>query len=209
MEQQHRTEQWFADRVGHVTASRMADLMARTKSGPSASRANYLAELVAERLTGESQSGYSNAAMQWGIDHEPQALAAYEERKLCVVEPVGFIKHPHIDWAGASPDGVVSAMDGQSGLVETKCPNTKTHLDYLMSQSIPQKYVYQMQWQMACTGAAWCDFASFDPRLPADLQLWIRRVDRDPDTIHTLETEVQKFLGDVSQTITKLRGMTC
>ena len=208
MEQQ-RIPEWFADRVGHVTASRMADLMARTKSGTSASRANYLAELVAERLTGESQSGYSNGAMQWGIDTEPHAIAAYEDKRLCVVEQVGFIRHPHIQWSGASPDGLVACMDGQSGLIETKCPTTKTHIEYITHQTIPQKYIYQVQWQMACTGAAWCDFASFDPRLPTDLRLWIRRVDRDPDTIHTLETEVQKFLGEVSETIAKLRSMTC
>jgi putative phage-type endonuclease len=195
-----RTEEWFTARLGKVTASRVADIVAKTKSGYSTSRANYMAELVCERLTGKQGDSFSNAAMVWGTNTEPMARAAYEAFEGVLVEETGFVSHPTIAMAGASPDGLV----GEDGLVEIKCPNTATHIETLLSKSVPLKYLYQMQWQMACTGALWCDFVSYDPRMPEDMQLFIERQERSDDTIIDLEREVEKFLSELEDKIVAL-----
>jgi putative phage-type endonuclease len=174
--------EWFAARCGKVTASRVADIIAKTKTGPSASRENYLAQIVCERMTGKPAESYSNAAMAWGTEQEPFARAAYESAKDVLVEEVGFVPHPNISEAGASPDGLV----GLFGLVEIKCPNTATHIQTLLDQKVPEKYNTQMQWQMACTQRQWCDFVSFDPRMAEGLQLFIKRVELDPVYIANL-----------------------
>lgn len=195
-----RTEEWFAARLGKVTASRVADVVARTKSGYSTSRANYMAELVAERLTGKKGDSYSNAAMQWGTEQEPFARAAYESAKGVLVQEVGFVPHPTIADAGASPDGLVST----DGCVEIKCPFTATHIDFLMDGVVPDKYVTQMQWQMACAGRLWCDYVSYDPRLPERMQIKVLRIMRDNVLIKNLEDEVQKFLMELQVKVMKL-----
>jgi putative phage-type endonuclease len=182
--------EWHALRCGKVTASRVADVMAKTTKGWGASRINYAAELIAERLTGTAAEGFTNAAMQWGTDQEPNARMAYEFMQDVTVEQVAFVVHPLIEDAGASPDGLV----GESGLVEIKCPNTATHIDTLIRQEIPSKYITQMMWQMACTGRQWCDFVSYDPRLPESMQLFVKRVERDNALIDELETAVAVFL---------------
>lgn len=198
---EQRSEEWFAARLGKVTASRVADLMATTKTGYSASRANYLAELICERLTGQQAERFSNAAMAWGTETEPQARAAYEFITDASVQEVGLIDHPSIAMFGASPDGLI----GDDGLIEIKCPNTATHIETLLGETVPGKYVTQMQVQMACTGRAWCDFVSFDPRLPGDLQLWIKRVQRDDVAIQNIEAETVKFLGELDAKVLALR----
>lgn len=195
------TPEWRAVRLGRVTASRVADVVAKTKSGPGASRANYMAELLVERLTGQPAERFQNDAMRWGADHEPAARQAYEFLRECAVEQVGFVHHPRIAMAGASPDGLV----GADGLLELKCPNTATHVDTLLGQAPPGKYVIQMQWQMACTGRAWCDFGSFDPRLPYEMQLWVSRVMRDETHIRELEAEVEAFLAELDDKARRLR----
>lgn len=197
-----RGDEWRSYRCGRVTASRIADLMATTRSGPAASRKNYLAELVAERLTGFAVEGYSNAAMQWGTDQEPTARAAYEFVSDVDVTEVGFIDHPHIKMAGCSPDGLV----GEDGMVEIKCPNTATHIDTLLRGEVEGKYLKQVQFQLACTGRAWCDFVSFDPRLPAEMQLWVRRIPRDDSAIDEIEDAVAAFLKELAETATTLRN---
>jgi putative phage-type endonuclease len=200
---EQRTEEWFATRCGKATASRIADIIAKTKTGASASRENYLAQLVCERMTGKPAESYSNAAMQWGTDQEVYARAAYEAAKDVLVEEVGFAIHPTIKDAGASPDGLV----GEFGLVEIKCPNTATHIQTLLDQKVPEKYIVQMQWQMACTGRQWCDFASFDPRMEEGLQLFIKRVEYHPLYVAELEKEVINFLMDVEDKIRKLNKL--
>lgn len=202
---QQRTDDWYQARCGKVTASRIADVVARTKAGWGASRANYAAELVAEILTDTPAEGpRKSAAMQWGIDTEPAARAAYEAETGMLVEDVGFIEHPTIVRSGASPDGYV----GAGGLVEIKCPNTATHIDTLLRKTIPQKYQLQMQWQMACCpGREFCDFVSFDPRMPDKLQLWICQVERDDETIEQLETDVLDFLTEVQEKVSQLRKL--
>ena len=194
------TDEWLAARLGRVTASRVADVIARTKTGPSASRANYMAELVAERLTGARGETFTNAAMQWGTDNEPEARLAYEFRTDVTVEQVGFIAHPSIEMSGASPDGLVAA----DGLVEIKCPNTATHIETLLTGTIPAKYETQMLWQMACTGRAWCDFASFDPRLPEEMRLFVKRFARDDKRIAEMEEQVRVFLFELDTTVRRL-----
>jgi putative phage-type endonuclease len=194
------TPEWFAARLGNVTASRVADVIAKTKSGYSASRDNYMAQLICERMTNTVAESYSNAAMQWGTETEPLARAAYESYADVLVDQVGYVPHPTIKRAGASPDGLTP----QSGLIEIKCPNTATHIDTLISEQVPSKYITQMQWQMACTGRLWCDFVSFDPRLPNGLQLFVTQIERDEKYIAMLEEEVTKFLTELDAKIFKL-----
>jgi putative phage-type endonuclease len=195
------SEEWMAARVGRVGASRIADIVAKTKTGYSTSRANYAAELVAERLTGTKAESYVNGAMQWGIEKEPEARSLYEFLNDCEVNTVGIVLHPTIEMAQASPDGLV----GDEGLVEIKAPLTATHIATLLGGSIDGKYLKQMQWQMSCTGRAWCDFVSYDPRLPAEMQLYVQRVKRDPVMIADLEREVQAFLMEVDETVLRLQ----
>jgi len=199
---EQRSPEWFAHRLGRVTASRIADVMAQTKSGPGAARKNYMADLVAERLTGEAREGFTNAAMQWGTDQEPQARAAYEFITDATVQGVGFIDHPVMPMAGCSPDGLV----GDAGMVEIKCPNTATHIDTLLTEKIDGKYQKQMQFQLACAGREWCDFVSFDPRLPAEMQLWFCRILRDDDAVSEIERAVTEFLSDLDSTVAALRA---
>ncbi len=199
---EQRTEDWFEARLGRVTASRTADVMAKTKTGYSASRANYMAQLITERLTGRSESGFSSAAMQWGTETEPQARAAYELMTGRDVVEVGFVQHPVVLDFGASPDGLV----GDDGLIEIKCPNTATHIETLLNEKVPSKYNIQMQVQMLCTDRAWCDFVSFDPRLPGDMAFWMKRVERDDKLCKEIEAEVVKFLAELGQKLDQLRS---
>ena len=200
---EQRTAEWFQARLGKVTASRVADVIAKTKTGYSASRENYMAQLVVERLTNTQAESYTNAAMQWGTDQEPFARAAYEIKMGVMVEETGLVDHPNIAMAGASPDGLV----GEDGLVEIKCPNTATHIDTLLTQTVPAKYITQMQFQMACTGRQWCDFVSFDPRMPQKAQIFIKRVLRDDSFIKEIESEIKKFLAEVSAKVDQLNKL--
>jgi putative phage-type endonuclease len=197
--QQANREEWLQSRLGKVTASRVADVIAKTRSGYSASRDNYMAQLIVERLTGKPSESFSNAAMEWGTEQEPHARAAYAARTGELVEEVGFIDHPTIQGAGASPDGIVG-----EGLVEIKCPQTNTMLEWILTRTIPARYLAQMQFQMAVTGAKWCDFAAYDPRLPEHLQLLIIRVERDDTRIAEIEAEISMFLGELDDKVNKL-----
>lgn len=195
--------EWKKARAGRVTASRIVDIVAKTKSGASASRENYMAQLVCERLTGEPSECFVNEAMRWGTEKEPEAKSMYGFITSVDVYPVGMVSHPNIAMASASPDGLV----GDVGLIEVKAPQTSTHIATLLGKPIDKKYMMQMHWQMACTGRQWCDFVSFDPRLPPEMQIEIRRVERDPVVIAELEIEVRKFLGEVADTVERLVKM--
>ena len=187
------TPEWHELRRGKVTASRVADILAKTKTGASASRQNYLIELALQRTTKTIQPSYTNDAMAWGTATEPQARVAYEVKTNNFVDQVPFIDHPTIKGFGCSPDGLVD----KDGLLEIKCPNSATHWEYFKYNRPPQKYVIQMQAQMAVTGAKWCDFVSFDPRMPERSQLLIVNVPRDPEFILYMETEIKLFLDEV------------
>ena len=194
------SDEWKQQRLGKVTASRIADVTAKIKSGWGASRANYMAELLVERLTGIPADCYINDAMRWGTEQEPLARSAYEFLQDCTVDPAGFVDHPTIAMSGASPDGLV----GDDGLVEIKCPQTATHIETLQGATVPGKYLGQIQWQLACTGRAWCDWVSFDPRMPAAMQLFVHRVERDDKAIAELEKTVSDFLSDLDAKIEAL-----
>ena len=204
---EQRTEEWFQQRLGKVTASRISDVIAKTKTGVSTSRQNYLVQLVSERITGKKGDSFVNQAMLDGIEREGAARAIYMLNRDVSVTEVGFFDHPVIKNSGASPDGAVNAEeDGKyAGLIEIKCPIETTHTNTLMSKSVPSKYIPQMQWQLACTGAKWVDFVSYNPNFPMELQLFVARVDRDDTYIAELEAEVVKFLEEVEQTIIKLK----
>lgn len=196
------SEAWFAARAGKVTASRVSDVIAKTRNGWGAGRANYMAELICERLTGVCAPGFTNDAMRWGTDQEPFARQAYAERFGVDVFEVGFIDHPEIAMSGASPDGLV----GDAGMVEIKCPNTATHIETLRTGAIADKYLVQMLWQMGCTGREWCDFVSYDPRLPPSMRLFVQRVPRDLSRLLDLEHEVSAFLAELDATVADLRA---
>ena len=197
------SDEWKMARLGKVGASQVADVIAKTKSGPSASRMNLMALKLAERLTGTLADSYTNAAMELGTATEAEARTAYEFYSNVTVEQVGFIDHPSIKMTGASPDGLV----GDGGLVEIKAPNTATHIDTLLNGKVPGKYVTQMMWQMSCTGRQWCDFVSYDPRMPEALRLWQRRVLRDSGMISELEIEVRAFLAELDEKERALRAL--
>ena len=195
--------EWLMQRCGKVTASRVADILAKTKSGPAASRQNYLAQLVAERLTLTVEPSFINEAMRWGTEHEPIARALYELQTGYTVDQVSFVNHPTIDMAGASPDGLVL----NDGLVEIKCPNTATHIDYLLSGGVPSKYKPQMSWQLICTERSWCDFVSFDPRMPDDLQLFVVRFNPSMEDLDDVQKEVLAFIAEVDDTVKRLESI--
>ena len=192
--------EWFAQRCGKATASRISDIVAKTKTGYSTSRANYMAQLVVERMTNQVAESYSNAAMEHGITFEPFARASYELKTGNMVDQVGAIDHPRIAMSAASPDGLV----GDDGCLEIKCPNTATHIDTLLGDEPAKKYYDQMQWQMVCANRSWCDFVSFDPRMPSHLQLFVKRIERNDIYIAELENEVIRFLAEVDDKVKKL-----
>jgi len=173
----------------------MSDAMAGKET---AARRNYIAQLVAERLTGERQESFTTSAMEWGTSHEPIARAEYEFLTGIDVEQVGFIQHPELEMCGASVDGLV----GDVGLIEIKAPNTATHIDYLLGQKPPAKYVPQMALQLICTGRKWCDFASFDPRMPEKHRLFVVRY--QPTDLGKYDAAAALFLADVADTMARL-----
>ena len=188
---------WFAQRQGLVTASRLSDVMAKETT---ASRNNYMAQLIAEVLTGETEESYTNDFMQWGIEKEGEARTAYEFVKNTRVEEIGFAMHPKLA-SGASPDGLV----GNDGLVEIKCPKTKPHIDYLLTETIPKKYKYQMLWQMECTSRNWCDFVSYDPRLDTARQLFVKRYELDAKELDKIREKVTEFIDEMADKIKLLK----
>lgn len=198
------TPEWFAARLGKVTASRIKDVVAKTKTGPSASRKNYAAELMLERLTGQRKESFSNEAMRWGTETEPLARLAYSLHTGLDVEEVGFIDHPSVLRSGASPDGLV----GERGMVEIKCPNTATHCEWAIAGKVPPEHELQMQWQMDCCDRDWCDFVSYDPRMPEGEQLFIRRTGRlSEEKMDELRKDVADFDYEVSKLVSSLNDV--
>ena len=198
-----RTDEWFQARMGKVTASRMADVMAKIKSGEAAARRNYRMELLCQRLTGRIEEGFVSSPMQRGTELEPIARGTYEGETGQMVEEVGFIVHPEIDQMGASPDGLV----GDDGMLEIKCPNTATHIDFIMTGKIDPAYQWQMTCQMVCAGRQWCDFVSFDDRLPEELQYRCVRYDLDHKMAESMTEEVKRFLSELDELEQKMRSM--
>lgn len=205
-----RSPDWFKARLGKVTASKVGDILATIRNGNyAASRKNYAAQLITERLSPENlPEPYTNEAMLWGIEQEPLALEAYRNKTGNSVEEVGFVDHPTIPMAGASPDGLVVDILSpftEEGCLEIKCPTTATHIETLLAGEIPSKHRYQMLWQMACTGRKWCDFVSFDSRMPSEMQLFVKRFIPEADEVERTEAEVKVFLKEVEETIQELK----
>ena len=194
---EQRSDEWFQARLGKVTASRISDVLAATTT---AAYNNYQAQLIAERLTGEPYESHVTTAMQWGVDTEADARSMYEFMTDNTVLEIGFVPHFIIKESGASPDGLV----GLNGQVEIKCPNTATHIKTLTTGKIEKKYRDQMTWQMACTGRKWCDFVSYDPRLPAEYNLCIIRFERDDEEVKKMELRVKEFLGALDDKISQM-----
>jgi len=200
------TPEWFNSRLGKVTASRVADVLATIKSGESASRRNYRMQLVCERLTGKKEETFTNAHMERGIELEPIARSLYEMDSGLFVKEIAFVEHPTIEMAGCSPDGLVS----EDGLIEIKCPTVANHIESITGKpvgTVPSKYIPQIQFQLACTGRAWCDFVSFNNELPEHLQLFVKRVYRDDEYIANMEKEVAYFLNEVADTVNELEKL--
>ena len=201
---EQRTPEWFAQRLGKVTASRINDVMATLKSGgETASRKNYRAQLAIERLTQTQAQSFASAAMQWGTDCEPLAVAAYEAKLGVFVDAAAFVDHPHTKNSGASPDGLV----GANGLLEVKCPNSATHFEWLLAGVVPKEHQNQMLWQMACTGRDWCDFVSYDPRMPEHAQLFVVRLERDDAAISKITKAVESILEEVDEMCAQIEAM--
>ncbi len=192
------TSEWLSERAGKVTASMFTNIMMKPST---AGYQSYQGQLIAEQLTGIPHEGYTNSYMAWGTETEPQARAMYELETGNTVDEVGFINHPFIKNSGASPDGLI----GDDGLVEIKCPATHTHIKTLTGAPIDKKYIMQMQWQMTCTGAKWCDFVSFDPRISESMRIHITRVERDDKLIAEMEAAASDFLAEIDATLAQLR----
>ena len=194
------SEEWFAIRCGKVTASRISDVMAKVKSGEAAGRKNYRTQLIVERLTGIVEKGFSNAHMERGTALEPYAREAYELYSGSIVEQIAFVDHPIIAMSGASPDGLVDT----EGSIEIKCPTPANHLEYILDDKVPSKYMPQMAWQKLCTGRQWVDFVSYCPEMPAHLQLFVKRYVPEEEYLIEIEHEVVKFNVEVDEILIKL-----
>jgi putative phage-type endonuclease len=215
---EQRSEEWLQARAGKVTASGFKHVLARSKptaaqakanqpGSPLAARTTYLWQCVIERLTGKPAQVFETFAMRWGTEQEPAALQAYNEAHLVSIETVGFVQHPTLA-VGCSPDGLVTEDMAATGLVEIKCPfNSANHLETWLS-GMPEEHMAQIQGQMWLTGRQWCDFVSFDPRMPADLQLYVQRITRNPEFIASLEREIVSFLGEVDDIVRRLKART-
>jgi|SRR5581483_2354819 len=197
-----RTAEWIQMRCGCVTASRLCDVMAKLKKRPdeAAAKTNYRNELIAERLTGRAADHYVSMYMDEGTENEPLARAAYEMALNVEVQQIGLATHPRIEWFAASPDALVN----DDGLLEIKCLKTTNHLEIVRTGIVPAEFKWQMLGEMSCAERSWCDFISYDPKLPPGLRLYVKRFDRDEASIAEMEQEVEKFLAEVEAVVTEL-----
>jgi putative phage-type endonuclease len=200
---EQRSDEWFAQRLGKVTASRIKDVMAKTKSGPAATRKNYIMQLLCERLTGKKEESFQSAAMQRGTELEAIARGMYEGIEGVEVIESGFVDHPTIPNCGASPDGIVSG----GGLIEIKCPNTAQHVEFLQTGEIDRGYILQMQFQMICTKQPWCDYLSYDDRLPDELAYKKVRVHFSLPLVSEITAEVTEFLKELDQLENEMKSL--
>lgn len=201
---EQRTDEWLAQRAGNFTASRMGDLMARTKTGPAASRKNMITTLAIERLTGQCVETYTNGAMQRGIELEPEALDAYSFEVGEAIEAIAYIEHPKIPRVGCSPDGLI----GNDGMVEIKCPAAMgKHLDALRKGQHAKEYRWQLQHQLFVAGREWVDAVSYDPRFPQGLQLAIKRVFKDAEDHEAIAEEITKSQAEINQIVAELNSL--
>lgn len=200
---EQRTAEWYAERLGKVGCSRLADVLATTKTGESATRRNYMAELICERLTGQRADSFTSADMQWGIDTEPLAKQAYTLKTWEAITEHGGQEHLTIPGFRGSPDGLI----GLDGGIEIKCPKTATHLDTLLNGTIKRDYLLQMAGYVSIFGRDWWDFVSYDPRLPDNLALYVKRFYRADLPVDEVENGVKKFLEELDEKIKALEAL--
>lgn len=200
------TELWSQIRCGRITSSRTADAIGSKKVKgqlvETATREQYRVEILCERLTGIPYPHFESAEMRWGKMQEDAARQAYEMHAGVLVDVVGFVIHPTMPYFGSSPDFLV----GDDGMGQIKCPATKTHLEWLRAGRVPKEHVAQLLSDLCCTGRAWIDFVSFDPRLPEWLQLFVVRYHRDDVLIGKLEQEIAHFNSEVGDELERLPG---
>jgi len=194
-----RTDDWWNARRGQVGASRVYDVCT---GGKGITRQNFMDELICLIVTGQKDN-FTNQYIEWGIDQEPKARQMYEIVTGNDVAEVGWVCHPHLHRTGASPDGLVS----DDGLLEIKCPASKTHQAFILNDKIAKKYIYQMQWQMECTGRKWCDFASYDPRFPDPLKIKIQRVNFDKELVEKITENVVTFVNELEEKLAHIREL--
>ncbi|WP_375667890.1 MULTISPECIES: lambda exonuclease family protein [unclassified Bartonella] len=201
---EQRTAEWFQARLGKVTASNIYSVLSKTTKGlPTSKYEDYKIKLMTERLTGETSPYYETEDMRWGIEHEDDALREYGFIYDADITKCGFIQHPTIEMAGASPDGLI----GEDGLIEVKCPRSVTHMRFCIGDEIKPEYHAQMQFQMACTGRKWCDFVSYDPRFTGEffhLRMKVKRILRDDQQIEQINQAVETFLAEIQREIKQL-----
>lgn len=204
MNELQRTADWYRDRCGCLTASAVSVLFDMKRDGkPKQAYFDLVDRLIAERITNEVQGNFTNAAMQWGIDHEDEARVAYEVQTGAFVDLVGFVRHPDIEWLGASPDGLVD----DDGLLEIKCPNTTTHLRRIKEGVVPPEYRPQMLLQLLVTGRRWCDFVDYDPRCKgrfAHLAFWKIRYEPTQEELDDMRAKCIDFLNVVDEELASL-----
>ena len=201
LEQEQRSDEWFQARMGRLTASRVYDAVKKTAKGNYyAARDTYMAELIAERISNKPMPSYKSWAMQWGIDQEGPAKEAYQLLKGTAVKDCGFIKHKGIPWFGGSPDGLV----GDEGIIEIKCPETAKHLNTILTQEVDESYVYQMNTNMIVSGAEWCDYVSFDPRIEGEMSIFVKRFYLDEEIAIEIEDEAKLFIKEMLDKIDKM-----
>lgn len=191
---QQGSPEWYAARSGKATASCFGKAIA---GGQGKTRTAYMIQLIAERMTGEPQEGYSNAVMQRGSEIEPQAREYYELLNDCPIRQVGFLERD--EHVGASPDGLV----GLDGMVEIKCPNSTTHIETILAGKVPTKYKPQIQGQLWVSGYDWVDFVSYDPRVHQK-PYFCERVYRDEDYIKELSIKITMFITDMQTLMERL-----
>tara|TARA_R110002153_G_C13081115_1_gene474384 strand:- start:15 stop:638 length:624 start_codon:yes stop_codon:yes gene_type:complete len=199
---EQRSKEWFQARLSKVTASNIDNVIVKVKNGESTYKRKYRMQLITEALTNKNVPVFVNDAMRWGTDHEDEARDLYIDKKGLLkgedVTELGFVDHPTVNMSGASPDGLV----GLNGLIEIKCPTPTTHTELLMTRNIPKKWIYQMQWQMACMPEReWCDFVCYHPHFDGEQKMLIIRVERDGDLITRLERDVQDFVTEVQDSV--------
>jgi putative phage-type endonuclease len=195
--------EWLQARCGALTGSRIYEACAKKKNGEYySSRADLLTEKLIERLTGQAAQHFVSDAMQWGTMYEGEARAVYETQKGTLVTECAYFPHPSIAHSGASPDGLI----GEDGVIEIKCPTTKTHLDIILSGAIPEMHTYQMAWEAECSQRKWVDFVSYDPRLPGNLSFFCARYTPEPAFLETLRDEVKKFLAELDELEARVRA---
>ena len=196
--------EWFDARCGRITASRIADVLRTRKDGKrSETRHKLMLEIAAEIMTETNAKHYVSDSMQWGVEKEPIARTEYELITGHDVRLVGFVEHPTIQRAGCSPDGL---LFGQSKGVEFKCPETTTHIDYLIAKRLPPEYEPQVMWNIACTEYEEWDFVSFDPRMPKKHQMLIVPVKRNEPRIKEMNEAVVQFLAEVDDLIHQIES---